>query len=129
MIFVSSKKLFLFLRNLILCRFFPFLSTVNGHTKKGIFVDMFCNSKRLVTSFTFFFHNLVHKKKLDAKVKMKLPTFFVFFFKKNYFQKSLACIGFFGLFIKIKKGIEFVFTVYFRHTLSIKRLLSKYPMK
>ena len=41
---------------------------------RSFFVNMFCNSKRLVTtSRLFFFHNLAHKKGLGAKEKIKLP--------------------------------------------------------
>ena len=67
--------------------------------KKRIFVNTFCSSKKLITSSRLFFHNLVHKKGLGANEKV---TFFMVCFKIIYFQKSLACIGLFGLFTNQK---------------------------
>ena len=58
MIFISSKKLFLFLVYWIFCQFFPFLSTVSrfkGSDQKLNFSEhVFQLKGRLVTSFTPF---------------------------------------------------------------------------
>ena len=87
--------------------------------KKGIFVTMSCNSKRLVTSSGIFaFQNFVHKKWLCAKEKIKLP-FPWYLLKTTYFQKTNKCIDCFGLFTKLKKahGTRFYcrFSAYLLH--------------
>ena len=49
------------------------------------------------------------------------------YFQKILFSKKfLACIFCFGLFTKIKRGLELVFSAYFLHTFSIKMYFIKY---
>ena len=78
-LFIQSVVVFF-----ILCPQFP---DSKGKTKKGIFVSMSCNSKRLVTrSRHFGFQNFVHKKWLGAKEKNQV-IFFMVSFKNNLFSK------------------------------------------
>ena len=75
-VFISYNKLFSFLNCLMFCQFFFFsfrFLESKGHNKKGIFENMFCNSKSLVTSSRLFFHIFAQKKGLGAKGKTKLP--------------------------------------------------------
>ena len=84
------------------CQFFFFsfrFLESKGHNKKGIFENMFCNSKSLVTSSRLFFSQFCPKKRARCKRKNQV-TFFMVFFKITYFQRCLACIGCFGLFTK-----------------------------
>ena len=50
-------------------------------------------------------------------------------FKTIYFQKFHICIGYFGLFVNIKKRYRLVFTGDFLHTSSINMFIIKYPIK
>ena len=110
----------------ILCPQFP---DSKGKTKKGIFISMSCNSKRLVTrSRHFGFQNFVHKKWLGAKEKIKL-SFSWSLLETTYFQKSHTCIGCFGVFTKLKRHMELLSNAGFPHTFSIKMFLIKYPIK
>ena len=89
---------------------------------------MFCNIKRLVTSPRHFnFPNFVHKKWLGAKEKIK--SAFSWSLSKTTSNKSHTCIGCFGLFTKLKRQTELVFTAGFLHTFSIKIFLIKYPTR
>ena len=85
---------------------------------------MFYNLKRLVSSSRHVFN----KKWLCSKEKIKL-SFSWAFLKTTYFQKSHTCIGCFGLFTKLGRHMEVVFTAGFLHTFSIKMFLIKYPVK
>ena len=101
-VFISYNKLFSFLNCLMFCQFFFFsfrFLESKGHNKKGIFENMFCNSKSLITSSRIFFHSLAQKRGARWKGKNQI-TFFMVFFKITYFQRCLACIGCFGLFTK-----------------------------
>ena len=105
-VFISSNKHFSFLRYSMFC-FFSFslqFPDSKSLTKKWIFVNMFCNSKRQVTSSTsFLFFIILSIKWTGCKGKNQV-TFFMVSFKITYFQKSLTCIGCFGLFTKTRKG-------------------------
>ena len=73
-VFIFSNKHFSFLRYSMF--FFSSSFSFQFPDSKGsIFVNMFCNSKRRVTSSRpfFVFHNLAHKKGLGTKEKIKLP--------------------------------------------------------
>ena len=68
----------------------------------------------------FSFHNVVHKKGMGPKEKIKLPFkgFLIILFQSNLFSKQfLACISCLGLFTKIEKrsGMNFwsIFSSYF----------------
>ena len=89
---------------------------------------MSCNSKRWLVPGIFAFQNFVHKIWLGAKEKIKL-TFSWYLLKASYFEKSHTCIGYFGLFTKLKRHMELVFTVGFLHTFSIKMFHIKYPIE
>ena len=82
------------------------------------------------TDFTLSFAdkvNFVHKKWLGAKEKIKSP-FSWSLLKITCFQKSHTCVGCFGLFTKLKRYMELVFTAGFLYTFSIKMFLIKYSI-
>ena len=81
--------------------FFP-VSRFKGPDQKWIFVNMFYNSKGLVTSFRPFFM-VLSIEGTGCKEKNQV-TFSMVFFTTTYFQKSLACTDWFWLFTKIKNG-------------------------
>ena len=123
-LFIQSIVVFLFL-----CPQFP---DSKGKTKKGIFVSISCNSKRLVTSSRHFaFQNFVYKKWLDAKEKIKFP-FSWSLLKYLIFKKlihALTVLSYLGYLVFLKSGMELVFTAGVLHTFSIKMFLIKYPIK
>ena len=65
----------------------PQFSDSKGKNKKGIFLSMSCNSKRLVTSSRrFFFSKFCSYKVTGCKGKNQV-TFFMVSFKNNLFSK------------------------------------------
>ena len=65
---------------------------------------------------------------MDAEEKIKL-SFSKSLLKITYFQKSHTCVGCFGLFTKLRRCVELVFTAGFLYTFSIKMFLIKYPTR
>ena len=114
MVFISSKKLFLFWGYWIFCQFFPFLSTISSlkgsDQKRNFSKNVLQLKERLVTSSTpsLFIMILSIYGGLWAKEKMLTfswsPLKYLLYGFFWNFQKSFACIGCFGLFTKIKKG-------------------------
>ena len=140
MVFISSKKLFLFLGYWIFCQFFQNLSNFQiqrvRQKKRNFSKNVLQLKERLVTSSTpfLFFMSLSINGGLFAKEKMKLTfswsplKYLLYSFFWN-FQKSIACIGCFGLFTKIKRVMGLAFSADFLHTFSVKMFLFKYHIK
>ena len=126
------KICFLFLRYWVFSRFVSFLSTVSDvkdQNKKGIFINMFWNSKRLVTSSRLFLFFIILSIKGTGCKRKNGVTIPRVSFKITYFQKSLARTGCFKLFTKIKKGYGTSFQCRFTAYLFYKIFLIKYLFK
>ena len=130
-VFISSNKHFLFLRySIFFFLFFLQFADSKGQTKKLISVNIFCNSKRQVTSFRpfLFFINLSIKRDW-VPFSWSQVTFFMVSFKITYLQKSLKSIACFGLLPKLKRSVGLVLTVDLLLIFSIKIFLIKNPIK
>ena len=131
--FISSRKLFLFLRYSIFCCFFPFLSIVSrfkgSNHKKDFSKHVLQLKERLVTSYKHFLFFIILSIKRDWVQRKKSINFFMVSFKISYFQKSLTCIGCLGYLPKLKRVMGIDFSADFLHTLSIKVILIKYHTK
>ena len=134
------KKLFLFLLKTstflsysMFCRvfflFFPHFPYLKGRTKKGTFVNLFCNSKRLVTSSRFFLFFIILSIKRD-RVQMKKSSYlFHGLFENNLFSSLLHAWAVLGYLRKLKRGMGLVFTADFLHTFFMEMFLIKYSFK
>ena len=130
MVFISSKKFFLFLGYWIFCQFFLSLSTASrfkgSEQKINSSKNVLQLKERLITSSRpfLFFIILSIRGALCAKEKMKLtfsspPLKYVLYGLSWNFLKFFPCIGCFGLYTKIKKGygnsFQCRFSAYFFH--------------
>ena len=133
MVFVSSKKLFSFLRYWIFCRFFPFLSTVSrfkGSDQKRNFSKHVLQLKETGNLFHAFFafHYLVHKWGLGTKLKIEL-AFSWSLLKYLIFKSLLHLLAVLGYLTKLRRVMGLAFSADFLHIYSIKIFLIKYPFK
>ena len=134
MVFISSKKLFSFLRYSIFCRFFHFPSTVSrfkwSDQKSKFSKQVLQLKERLVTSsrLVFVCHNLVHKKRIGARLKIKL-TFSWSLLKYVIHKCLLHALAVLDYLPKLKLGAGLDFSTNFLQICFIKMFLVKYPLK
>ena len=84
-------------------------------TKNLIFLNLFCNSKRMITSFRSFLLFKILSKERDWVLRKK-SSFFMISFKITYFPKPLKSIGCSRLFTEIKKGYQTsLYSQFFAH--------------
>ena len=129
--FISSKKLFSFLRYSIFCYFslfFP-VSRFKEPDQKTNFFKHDLKSKKLLTSSRPLLFFIILSIKRGWVQRKKSSYFFYDLFYSNLFTKVSCIYWLFWLFSKIKKGMELVLTANHLHTFSIKMLLIKYPIK
>ena len=128
LVFLSSKKLFWFLRYWIFRQFFLFLSTVSrfkrSDHKANLSKHVLKLKERLVTSSTLLLFMILSINGDWAQRKNQVNFFMVSFeissiWSLSKFQPSFAYIGCFGLFNEIKKGygtsFQWKFSVFFFH--------------
>ena len=106
----------------IFCRFFPSLSSFQIQRARP---KHFC--KHVLQLKETFLHFKILSIKSDwVQKKISSYLFSRSLLKITYFSKSHTCVGCFGLFTKLKRCMELVFTAGFRYTFSVKMFLIKY---
>ena len=120
MVFISSKKLFLFLRYWIFCSFFLFLVTVSrfkGSDRKRSFSNHVLQLKgRLVSSFRpFLFFIILYINGDWVQKKIKL-IFSWSLLKYLIFKSLLHALTVWGYLPKLRRVIGLVFSADFLHT-------------